>query len=159
MAIYQIILGITVGVALLAYFSNKPQNKEEKGKEQKNQDNNKQPKKNESGLDEQKQRKLDKYVNALESSSVKDFQAMIKKIDDQEERKEVLELLKSQYSKGKGTRHNTENMSMEEQFADAADSFGKNICVLFLELSFLAILVLGAGYLFGFINFEDDVTK
>ena len=32
-------------------------------------------------------------MKALENSSVKDFQAMVKKIDDVEERKEVMKML------------------------------------------------------------------
>ncbi len=36
---------------------------------------------------------MNKYLAALENSSVKDFQAMIKKIEDEGERKQVMEYI------------------------------------------------------------------
>lgn len=42
---------------------------------------------------------MDKYLKALENSSIKDFTALIKKIDDEEERKEVMRYIKEKTGK------------------------------------------------------------
>lgn len=81
---------------------------------------------------------------------------MIKKIDDEEERKEVLDYIKNKFSNKKGKHARPGDMSIEDQLADAADTFGRNICMLFIELSLLALVAIGIGYAFGFINFVND---
>lgn len=40
---------------------------------------------------------MEKYLEALERGSVKDFQGMLKKIDDEAERKEVIAYINSRY--------------------------------------------------------------
>ncbi len=48
---------------------------------------------------------------------------------------------------------------MEEEFNEAVDSFGKNVCILFVELSIVAIVALAVAYMLGFINLDFENSK
>lgn len=48
---------------------------------------------------------------------------------------------------------------MEEEFTEAIDSFGKNVCILFIELSIVAVVALVVAYMLGFINLDFEDSK
>lgn len=82
---------------------------------------------------------------------------MYKKIDDLEERRQVMEFIENKFGKKftdkAGSQQKPESPHM--QLTEAMDDFGKGICFLFLELLVAAAIVMGVGYAFGFIKLES----
>lgn len=83
----QIVIGLIAGAALLYKFGQV----DEKSVSKKDKDTHKQ--------EAEEEKRMEKYVRHLDSSSVKDFQSIIKKIDDEEEIKKVIAYLKNRSSK------------------------------------------------------------
>ena len=82
---------------------------------------------------------------------------MLKKIEDEDERREVIAYINGKYGTPKNTKKNKKgDESLESQFMDAADSFGKNIFYLFLELALVAIFVCAVGHYLGYINIFQE---
>jgi len=64
--------------------------------------------------DSERQKRIRRHIEALEKSSVKDFQALLKKIDDEDERKEVTLLLKQSLKPKKPTDRDILDLPLED---------------------------------------------
>lgn len=82
---------------------------------------------------------------------------MLKKIDDEDERKEVMLYFKGRLPKSKDQLWKESNdkfikLPMEEQLVDATDSFVKHIFSLFFNVLVIAVGVLLACHFTGLID-------
>ena len=90
----------------------------------------------------------------IDKGNIKDIQSILKKIDDEEERKEIIEFIKIKTGETVAKKVANER-SVEDDFTDTIKSVWKNMCFIFLELSIVAIIGLFALIKTGLLNLDD----
>ena len=134
MALIPVILGLVIGCGILYNFASAPQ-----------------PRPGSDG-DSKKQQGIRRHIEALEKSSVKDFQALLKKIDDEDERKEVVKLLKQSLRPKKLEDLDILNLPLEDQMVEATDSFVKGMLRTIAELLICIVLGTALAHYCGVVN-------